>query len=99
VHDSSGSAIPGAEIRATQTATGLARTAVAGADGGYVLNLPLGPYMLEISKEGFTKYVQSGIVLQVDSNPTVDAMFPATADSIEVIAGLQISDTYSTCRR
>jgi len=57
---SSGLAVPGGRSEATQTATGLSRTAVAGADGGYVLtNLPVGPYMLEISKEGFTKYVQS----------------------------------------
>jgi hypothetical protein len=59
IRDSSGLAVPGAEIRATQTATGLSRTVAAGADGGYVLtNLPIGPYMLEVSKEGFTKYVQ-----------------------------------------
>jgi hypothetical protein len=59
VRDSSGSAILGAEIKATPTATGFARTAVAGADGGYVLtNVPLGPYMLEISNEVFTKYVR-----------------------------------------
>src|SRR6266436_1697603 len=73
VKDSSGLAIPGATIKVTQTATGVVRTAASGADGGYVLpNLPIGPYLLEVTKEGFTKYVQSGIVLQVDSNPTVD---------------------------
>ena len=74
VQDASGSAVPGAEIKATQTETGLSRTASSGADGGYVLtNLPLGPYQLEVTKEGFTKYVQSGIVLQVNSDPAIDA--------------------------
>src|ERR1700722_1142013 len=74
VRDASGLAVPGAEVKATQTATGLVRTAISGADGGYVLtNLPIGPYQIEISKEGFSKYVQSGVVLQVDSNPTIDA--------------------------
>jgi hypothetical protein len=73
IKDSSGLVIPGAAIKATQTATGVVRTASSGADGGYVLpNLPIGPYMMEVSKEGFNRYVQSGIVLQVDTNPTVD---------------------------
>ena len=73
VKDSSGAAIPGAAIKATQTATGVVRTTTTGTDGGYVLpTLPIGPYLLEVSKEGFKKYAQSGIVLQVDTAPTVD---------------------------
>src|SRR5579872_4348672 len=69
VHDSSGLAIPGAAVKATQTATGSVRTATTGADGAYVLpNLAIGPYVIEITKDGFGKYIQSGIVLQVDSN-------------------------------
>jgi carboxypeptidase family protein/TonB-dependent receptor-like protein len=73
VRDSSGLAIPGAAIKATQTATGVVRTTTSSSDGVYVLpNLAIGPYLLEVTKEGFTKYVQSGIVLQVDTQPTVD---------------------------
>ena len=73
VQDASGSAVPGAEIRATQTETGAVRSANSGADGNYVLaNLPIGPYRLEVSKPGFSTYVQTGIVLQVATNPTVD---------------------------
>src|SRR5215472_5816443 len=70
VRDSSGLAVPGAEIKATQTATGLVRSITSGQDGAYVFtNLPIGPYTLEASKEGFNKSVQSGIALQVDTNP------------------------------
>ena len=73
VQDASGSAVPGAEIRATQTDTGVTRTATTGAEGGYVLaNLPVGPYRLEVVKQGFSTFVQTGIVLQVATNPTVD---------------------------
>ena len=73
VSDSSGSAVPGAEVKATQTETGVARTAISSATGGYVLtNLPTGPYQLEVSKQGFATYVQSGIVLQVNSDPLID---------------------------
>lgn len=73
VKDSSGLGVPGAAINVTQTATGVVRTAATGADGGYVIpNLPIGPYLLVVTKEGFTKYAQTGIVLQVDTNPTID---------------------------
>ena len=74
VQDSSGLGIPGAQVKAIQTDTGLTRNAETGADGGYILlSLPIGPYRLEVSKQGFSTYVQNGIVLQVDSNPTIDA--------------------------
>src|SRR5438045_2286833 len=85
VKDSSGLSIPGAAIKATQTATGVVRTATSAADGSYVLpNLPIGPYLLEVSKEGFSKYAQTGIVLQVDTNPTVDISLKVGAVSEQV---------------
>ena len=89
VHDPSGLAVPGAQVTATQTATGAARSTTTGADGQYALpNLPIGPYQLEISKEGFNKYVQTGIVLQVDTNPTVDAVLKvgSVAEQVSVQA-------------
>src|SRR5262245_13900175 len=73
VQDASGAAVPGADVKVTQTDTGAVRTTTSGADGRYVLpNLPVGPYKLETSKMGFSTYVQAGIVLQVNTNPTVD---------------------------
>ncbi|OFW31715.1 MAG: hypothetical protein A3J28_18860 [Acidobacteria bacterium RIFCSPLOWO2_12_FULL_60_22] len=73
VQDASGSVVPGAEVRATQTETNVVRTTATGTDGSYVLtNLPIGSYRVEVSKEGFTTYVQSGILLTVSSNPRVD---------------------------
>ncbi len=73
VQDASGAAVPGAEVKATQIATGTVRTTLSAADGNYVLpNLPIGPYTVEVAKQGFTKYVQTGIVLQVATSPTID---------------------------
>jgi len=73
IQDSTGAAVPGAEVKATQTATGVARSTTTGADGSYVLtNLPTGPYRLEVAKEGFTKAVEGGIELQVNGDPAVD---------------------------
>ena len=72
VQDMSGAGIPGATVKATQTDTQLSRTVTSGADGGYVLtNLPLGPYRLDVSKEGFATEQASGIVLLVNSDPAV----------------------------
>src|SRR5438552_8278218 len=48
VRDPSGAVLPGVEITATQTETGIARTTVTNETGFYVLaSLPLGPYRLE----------------------------------------------------
>jgi Carboxypeptidase regulatory-like domain len=63
IRDASGLAIPGAAVKATATATGVSRTAISGADDGYVLpNLPIGPCLVEVTKDGLNKYAQSGIV-------------------------------------
>ena len=99
VRDSSGLSIPGAQIKVTQTATGLVRTTTSSADGAYVLtNLPIGPYLLEVTKDGFAKYVQSGVVLQVDSNPTIDATLKvgSVTEQIEVQADAALVETHST---
>src|SRR2546425_13042754 len=75
VKDQSGAVLPGVEVNATQTATGAKRTAVSDETGSYVLpNLPIGPYILEASLPGFKSYVQSGIVLQVGTNPLINVV-------------------------
>jgi len=48
VRDQSGAVLPGVDVTATQTDTGISRTAVTNETGSYVLaNLPLGPYRFE----------------------------------------------------
>ena len=89
VQDASGLAVPGAQVSGTQTDTGLTRSTTTRNDGSYVLsNLPIGPWTLDITKDGFNKYVQSGIVLQVSSNPTIDAVLKvgAVIEQVEVHA-------------
>ena len=59
VTDSSGAVLPGVTVTATQTATGLVRTAVTDESGSYLIsNLPTGPYRLEVALQGFRSYVQ-----------------------------------------
>src|SRR5262245_32697351 len=69
VRDQSGAALPGVTITVTQTDTDLTRTAVTDDTGSYVLpNLPVGPYRVEASLQGFRTFAQTGIVLQVGTN-------------------------------
>jgi len=85
VQDTSGAAIPGAIVKATQTETGISRTANSESNGEYVLsNLPLGPYQLEVNKEGFSTVVQMGIVLQVNSDPAIPVTLKVGAVSERV---------------
>ena len=72
VTDQSGAVVPGVEVTATQTDTGAKRTVITDASGLYVIpNLPLGSYRLEAMKMGFRAFVQTGVVLQVGSNPEI----------------------------
>jgi hypothetical protein len=99
VHDPNGALVPGAQVTVTQTATGLVRTVNTGSDGAFVLpSLPVGPYRMTVAKEGFTTYVQSGIVLQVDSHPEIEATLNvgSIAQQVEVQANANMVETQST---
>ncbi|MBZ5601424.1 MAG: TonB-dependent receptor [Acidobacteriia bacterium] len=86
VQDSTGLVVPGATVTVTQTATGLTRTTTSGGDGSYVLpNLPVGPYRLQVTKEGFNAAIQSGIVLQVDTNPVINVTLKVGSVSEQVV--------------
>ena len=99
VTDATGSAVSGAEVKATQTDTGLVRTATSSSDGTYVLtNLPIGPYRLDVTKQGFKAYSQTGIVLQVASNPTVNVSLQlgTVSESVRVESNATLVETQAT---
>src|ERR1700758_3355842 len=75
VKDQSGAVLPGVEITATQTETQIARMTISNETGAYALpNLPIGSYRLEASLPGFRKFIQTGIVLEVNSSPTLNVV-------------------------
>src|SRR5215813_2344501 len=75
VRDATGAVLPGVEVTATQTDTRIVRKTVTNETGAYVLpNLALGPYRLEAALPGFRTFVQTGITLQVNSNPAVNVV-------------------------
>jgi hypothetical protein len=96
VRDQSGAVLPGVEVSATQSDTGVVRTTVTNETGSFVLpNLALGPYRLEASLPGFRTFAQTGIVLQVNSNPVVNAVLEVgqVAETIEVQANAAMVET------
>src|SRR5436309_4826832 len=99
VKDPSGAVLPGVEVTMTQTDTGLKRSAVTDETGSYVLpNLPVGPYRLEATLPGFRTHVQTGIVLQVGSNPVVNAVLEVgqVSETVEVEANAALVETRNT---
>src|SRR5690349_18920462 len=87
VADSSGGALAGAQVKATNTATGVEVAAVTNEGGNYTLPYLLaGVYTIEASAPGFKRSVREGIELRI--NDRVDVNFALevgqTTESIEV---------------
>ena len=98
IQDQSGAVLPGAEVTATQTDTGISRMTITNETGYYVLpSLPLGPYRLEAGLPGFRTFVQRGIVLQVNSNPTINIVLQVgeVSEQVEVQANAALVETRS----
>jgi hypothetical protein len=98
VRDQTGAVLPGVEVTATQTDTGIARSAVTNETGSYVLpNLAIGPYRLEATLPGFRTFVQVGIVLQVNANPVINPILEVgqVSEQVEVQANAALVETRS----
>jgi carboxypeptidase family protein len=99
VSDPSGAIVPSAKVTATQVATGLTRTTLSGPDGLYVLpNLPVGPYKLGVQAGGFETYVQTGILLEVSNNVTINVTLRVgeAKQQVEVAANASMVETQTT---
>ncbi len=99
VTDESGGAVNGAKVTAINADTGLQRTAATNSQGAYLLvELPVGRYRVEAEAQGFKKYVQEGISLDVNQQATVAvhlAVGTAT-QQIQVTSDAPIMETTST---
>src|SRR5436309_5407086 len=98
VRDQSGAVLPGVEVTATQTQTGISRMTVSNETGTYVLpNLPLGLYRLEAALAGFRTFAQTGIVLQVNDNVAINVVMQVgqVSEQVEVQANASQVETRS----
>ena len=89
VTDATGALLPGVDVTATQTNTGVTRTGVSNETGSYTFtNLPIGPYRLEASLPGFQTFAQTGIVLAVNDSQNFNVVMQVgqVTQTIEVQA-------------
>jgi hypothetical protein len=71
--DQTGAFIPGATVKMIETERGTVHSTSTNSEGTFVLpGLPVGPYRLEVSKQGFKTFAQTGIVLQVNDHVTIN---------------------------
>src|SRR5262249_43958900 len=99
ITDPTGAVIPNAEVKAVQTNTGQIRTTVSASNGSYVLpNLAVGPYSLEVTTQGFQRYVNSGIILEVGNQVTVNVSLRLgdTNQAVQVTADAAMVQTQDT---
>src|SRR5437667_7723027 len=70
ISDTTGGAIPGASITATNQATGLKWSTISGSSGDYqIVALPTGPYQLEVQAPGFQTRVIKNLPVGVHQTP------------------------------
>ncbi|MGD0870062.1 MAG: carboxypeptidase regulatory-like domain-containing protein [Bryobacteraceae bacterium] len=96
VTDPTGQAMVGAQVKITETGKHEVHTSVTDNTGRFALQeLPPGAYRLEVTSPGFKTYVQTGIVLQVGSNPGINVRMQigAVTESVEVVSNAGMVET------
>jgi len=96
VTDSSGAAVPGANISAKNNGTGVTRNTTSDNQGRYNLpDLAIGDYDVQSAKMGFQSVVRRGVVLTVGAQPVVDFQLPVgqTQQTVNVEASVSQVET------
>ncbi len=88
VNDTTGAAVPGVTVTATETQTNIARSVTTNQSGHYVFaNLKDGLYRVEAELSGFKRFVRDGVVVKVNSTVRVDVVLEvgAKTETVEVV--------------
>ena len=96
IRDASGAVVTGATISLTNTQTNVTKKTQSGNDGEYSFTLvPVGQYRLMVERSGFRKYVQDGIILQVNQAAKQDISLEVGAQTevVEVTGDVAQVDT------
>jgi hypothetical protein len=99
VVDSSGAAVVGAKVSATNAAINVTRTTTTQSNGFYqIFNLPIGGYVVTVTRDGFEATETKGIVVQEAAATTVNATLKIgqTNESVEVTANPLLNATDTT---
>lgn len=98
VKDPTGAVIAGATVTVSP-AIGVPRTVNSDGDGNYrFFRLPPGTYTLSVEMQGFRKYVESGIIVEVGRRLKIDVELEVGdfAQVVEVVAGAAVIDLTSS---
>jgi hypothetical protein len=96
ITDSTGAALPGAQVKVFSPGTGLNRTVKTNDLGGYVASeLPLGTYSITVAKEGFQTTTLTGIPVSVGGAARADAKLATggVLETVEVTADVPLVET------
>ena len=99
VYDPSGAVVGSATVTVTQAETGFSRTASTGSLGEFVfVELPVGHYRVETDRQGFQKFVQDRVTLEVNQTLSLNVRLKlgASREIDEVTADPLLLDTTST---
>ncbi len=85
VTDSTGAAVPGAQVTVANADKGINRTTTTNDTGDYLAaGLPVGAVNLTVSAQGFKKFQATGVILRVAEKARVDVSLQVGAASTEV---------------
>ncbi|MFQ5777243.1 MAG: carboxypeptidase regulatory-like domain-containing protein, partial [Terriglobia bacterium] len=97
VTDPTGAVIAGAEVTATDTATGVSRTTHTGADGTYIFTqLRPGTYRVRVSQQGFRTEVREQVRLLVATPTKLDIGLEIGAVAEQVTVEAPVAPTINT---
>jgi len=98
VSDPSGAAVTDAKVSLENLETGLQKTTQTGSRGTFSFTaLPVGRYQIAVEKQGFARYVQSGIILVLDQTATVPIQLNVgnLSQAVTVSADAELLNTQS----
>ncbi|HLK65541.1 MAG TPA: carboxypeptidase regulatory-like domain-containing protein [Bryobacteraceae bacterium] len=96
VTDPTGSAVPGATVIATNSATGAKLSTATSDRGEYTIPaMPAGTYSVSVSKAGFKTEIRDGVALIVGVPGTLNVKLSVgqTSETVEVTAGAEVVQT------
>src|SRR5258705_2066545 len=96
VTDPSGSSVPNAQLKATESATGIDHVTVATSDGAFAFqDIPLGQYKVTVTAQGFPPYTVDKVEVSAGTIYTLNVKLTlqSTTTAVEVFAAAITLDT------
>src|SRR6202163_1713151 len=99
ITDQSGGAVAGAKVTLINEATNVTRDTDSGGNGEYLfIEVPVGSYEIDVTQQGFKKYVRKGVAVNLNEALSLDIplQIGTSAETVEVTGAPPVIDTTST---